>query len=38
MKIVGGFYKNSCFAETGAFSVKLAAASNYTPWRVLKHV
>jgi hypothetical protein len=38
MKIVGGFYKNSCFAEIGAFSVNLAAASNYTLWRVLKPV
>jgi hypothetical protein len=38
MKIVGGFYKNSCFAETRTFSVKLAAASGYTPWRVLMPV
>jgi hypothetical protein len=38
MKIVGGFYKNSSSAETGDLSVKLAAASGYTPWRVLMPV
>ena len=34
MKVVGGFYRNSRLAETGALSVKLAVARAFSPQRV----